>query len=293
MGELSIFISHSASDVQLAKALTHLVEKALKIPARQIRCTSVEGYRLPVGAATDEQVRDEVLNARMLIGVVTPAAVASAYVMFELGARWGANRPLAPVLAGGADTSDLSGPLAGVNALHLTERHQVIQLVEDLEARLDMRLEPGASYQEAIDAVVSAAERRAVSRNTVESELLALVSTALTNVHVGTIRVTPPAAPLHTQVLIDFEITNTSDTSLDVWLGADIQYRPDAYFYNTTEDKVVLVDPGRHVYQRRLTLAAPLTSGLAIINAGVWLGTLSDTSRSVRLALHPIEIAIE
>jgi hypothetical protein len=104
---LAVFVSHSVSDRELAKALIHLIEKALKIPARQIRCTSVDGYRLPVGTDTDEMLRREVSVARVFIGLITPAAVESPYVMFELGARWGSGGRLAPVLARGADASHL------------------------------------------------------------------------------------------------------------------------------------------------------------------------------------------
>ena len=155
--ELTLFISHRTSDAKLAKAVTELFEKSLKLPARQIRCTSVDGYRLPVGADTDEQLRREVFDARAFIGLITPVAVESPYVMFELGARWGAKRHLAPVLARGADSSYLGGPLAGINAIRLGERNHVVQLVEDISEYLNMLLEPAASFQAAIDAVVSAA----------------------------------------------------------------------------------------------------------------------------------------
>jgi len=141
----------------LAQRLIELVEKSLKLPARQIRCTSVDGYRLPVGADTNEQLRREVFEARAFVGLITPASMGSPYVLFELGARWGAKKHLAPVLARGADAASLGGPLSGLNALRLDRRNQVIQLVEDLAEYLDVAEEPAASFQAAIDAVVTEA----------------------------------------------------------------------------------------------------------------------------------------
>ncbi len=155
--ELTLFISHSSADMPVAKALVELFEKALKLPARQIRCTSVDGYRLPVGADTNEQLRREVFVARAFIGVITPISMRSSYVLFELGARWGANKHLAPVIAGGADATILAGPLSSLNGLRLDRREQVIQLIQDVSEYLQQKLEPLASFQGAIDSLVTVA----------------------------------------------------------------------------------------------------------------------------------------
>ena len=52
--ELDIFISHSGQDQQIASVLIDLLRAATNIPPTRIRCTSVDGYRLPGGASTDE-----------------------------------------------------------------------------------------------------------------------------------------------------------------------------------------------------------------------------------------------
>ncbi len=115
---------------------------------------------------------------------------------------------------------------------------------------------------------------------------------ALANVEVSSIRVTPETAFLGTQLVIDFDITSKLSTPLEIWLGADIQYAPDQYFYDVTQDKVVSIDPGRHTYSRYLTLAAPLTSGSWTINAGVWFGRKSDPNHSIRLVLRGVQISV-
>src|ERR1051326_6628729 len=80
--------------------------------------------------------------------------------MFELGARWGAKKHLAPVLAHGADATSLGGPLSGLNALRLDQRTEVIQLVEDVADYLKMNVEPAASFQNSIDQLVIEASKR-------------------------------------------------------------------------------------------------------------------------------------
>ena len=98
---MRIFISHSSNDVQVAKLLVELLRKALNLKCDAIRCTSVDGYRMQAGVPGDERLRTEVHEAELLIGIITPASLRSAYVMSELGARWGAGKPMIPLLAFG------------------------------------------------------------------------------------------------------------------------------------------------------------------------------------------------
>jgi len=151
---VKLFISHRSTDQELAKAIANLFRNAARLSAAEIRCTSVDGYRLPAGVDTAAQLRDEVLEAAALIGVITPSAMTSAYVLFELGARWGAGKYLCPVLARGASEKDLGGPLGGKNALHLASRAEVVQMVEEVAAILARDVGSWPAVQHDIDEVV-------------------------------------------------------------------------------------------------------------------------------------------
>ncbi len=65
---VTIFVSHSSKDEALAKALVALLKSALALPANQIRCSSVDGHRLPVGVNTESTLREEVNRDKVLIG---------------------------------------------------------------------------------------------------------------------------------------------------------------------------------------------------------------------------------
>lgn len=88
-GEESILvlISHSSKDAPLAEALINLLRSGLGLLASQIRCSSVDGYRLPAGVNTGDKLRNEIKSAKVLIGLLTPNSLTSTYVLFELGAR--------------------------------------------------------------------------------------------------------------------------------------------------------------------------------------------------------------
>ena len=151
---LDIFISHSSTDKEIAEVLVDLLRAALNIPADKIRCTSVNGYRLPGGASTQEQLRREVHDATVLIGILTQRSAQSAYVLFELGARWGAGRHLLPLLASGADANLLRAPLSSFNALHCDEPAQIYQLVSDVASLLEKNPNNPSAYQKFVEALV-------------------------------------------------------------------------------------------------------------------------------------------
>jgi TIR domain len=150
-----VFISHSESDARIAEFLVDLLRSALDLSASEVRATSVEGYRLPAGADTDEQLRDELLTAPAFVGLVSPKSFSSAYVLFELGARWGAKKHLVPLLAPGVDASILRGPIANLNALRCDVAAQLHQLVHDLADLLGRSPEPPAVYQRKVDALLA------------------------------------------------------------------------------------------------------------------------------------------
>jgi hypothetical protein len=136
---IQIFISHSSKDRDIAFTLIELLRSALGLTDEQIRCTSVEGFQLPGGANTDAALKAEVRSARGFIGLITP------YVMFELGARWGAELHMVPLLAG-VGPEALAGPLKPINSLSTTNDAQLHQLVHEFATLLQISLQSPASY---------------------------------------------------------------------------------------------------------------------------------------------------
>ncbi|MGA7795336.1 MAG: toll/interleukin-1 receptor domain-containing protein [Candidatus Acidiferrales bacterium] len=145
-----VLISHSSKDVELASALVDFLRAGLLI--NKIRCSSVDGFRLPAGVHTDSQLREEVNRSNVLIGLITPNSLASAYVMFELGARWGAGSFMIPLLAG-VTTGEIRGPLSGLNALCANNDSQLHQLLTDVAKTLGITVQNPASYASQLSVV--------------------------------------------------------------------------------------------------------------------------------------------
>jgi hypothetical protein len=156
---VDIFVSHSSRDEELAKRLVTLIRSALNMPATGIRCTSVDGYRLPVGISVDEKLRQEIHDSNAFIVLLTPNSTASLYVLFELGARWGIRKPLIPLLSGGSATSLLNGPLSAINGLSCDNEAQLFQFVADLAAMLRRTPEGPSVYHKCIVELSDASRR--------------------------------------------------------------------------------------------------------------------------------------
>jgi hypothetical protein len=155
-GHPLILISHSGADLDLATALVEFLQVGLM--TNRIRCSSVDGYRLPAGVKTEDHLRSEVNSAEVLIGLITPNSLASHYVMFELGARWGANKFMIPLLAG-VTASDIRGPLSFLNALSAHNDSQLLQLLTDTGKILKMMVQRPESSISKLASVKSRADK--------------------------------------------------------------------------------------------------------------------------------------
>lgn len=142
---LPVFGSHSSRDAALAEAIVELVRSALGLTAKEIRCSSVNGYKLPAGVNTENKLREEVNAATVVIGLITPNSLDSYYVMFELGARWGSGQFLAPLLAG-VKPDELSGPLSLLNALSAQNESDLHHLLEGVGEQLQRQVQNPAAY---------------------------------------------------------------------------------------------------------------------------------------------------
>jgi hypothetical protein len=161
---LQIFISHSSHDTDLAKQLVDLLRVALPVDPIGIRCTSVNGYRLEGGADANEQIRTEIWGARVFIGLLTPTSLASTYVLFELGARWGAKRQLKPLLAAGMRPGELRAPLSSLNALSCDHEEQILQLIREIGKILGIPPHHADSYLSNVRTLVRRSQEAAAPR---------------------------------------------------------------------------------------------------------------------------------
>jgi hypothetical protein len=154
-----IFISHRHKDQSIAAALTETIRSAFDIQQGEIRCTSVQPYRLPFGKNTGERLRDEIKMAHVVLGILSPDTSESSYVMFELGAAWSQRIYTCPLLCKGADYNHIPGPIFDLAPGRLWMASDCHQLLDNLEAEVHLtrRRDSQGAVSDRVTALVNAA----------------------------------------------------------------------------------------------------------------------------------------
>jgi len=151
---VSVFISHSARDIELVKAFVSLIISAIHLDPVEIRASSVDGSRLAGGAELSTSVRRDVMQAAAFVAILTPISIQSTWVLFELGARWGAEKPMLPLVAGGLEPDSIAGPLGMINTLECKSPSQLHQALDELAALIGAERRSPAQYASQLDALL-------------------------------------------------------------------------------------------------------------------------------------------
>lgn len=155
---IRVFISHSADDEELTQALISLLEAAFHFEEREVRCTSLPGYKLRTGSHTSTQLKQELNEAELVICILTPVSTESEWVRFELGAAWAmSNKWVVPLLAG-LEYDQLPGPLREVHAVKATDSDGIYQLLDEIQEKLQWQARPAAKVAGAVRDLVNSAE---------------------------------------------------------------------------------------------------------------------------------------
>ena len=85
-------------------------------------------------------------GAKTFIGLLTEQSLRSTYVLFELGARWGADFPFTPLVASGLKMSDLKAPLSGLHAHSCDIEADLQQMLDEISGWLNLGKASAAVY---------------------------------------------------------------------------------------------------------------------------------------------------
>ena len=153
---IRIFISHAAADQALASALVDCILGSMVLDDEELRCTSVPGHKLPVGSDFAATLLADLGESSVVIGLITSNAASSSWVLFELGATWGANKNLKPLVTDEVDLKSLPGPLAGRHVARFSSKGDVNQFLDEISTAIGSKRRTVTKTQSAIDKLEAA-----------------------------------------------------------------------------------------------------------------------------------------
>ena len=151
-----IFVSHAAADEKLASALVDCILGTMVIDDEELRCTSVLGHKLPVGSDFAATLLEDIGESSAVVGLITKNSIGSSWVLFELGATWGAKKNLKPLVTDEVELKNLPGPLSGRHVARLSSRGDLNQFLEELASLVGAKRRPAAKNLAPIDSLIAA-----------------------------------------------------------------------------------------------------------------------------------------
>jgi hypothetical protein len=153
-----IFISHSAADEALASALVDCILSAMIIDDADLRCTSVPGHKLPVGSDFAATLLEDIGDSSVVIGLITKNALSSSWVLFELGATWGAKKNLKPLVTDEVDLKALPGAVSGRHVARLSNKGDLNQFLEEVAETVGAKRRSAAKGLKPMEQLISVHE---------------------------------------------------------------------------------------------------------------------------------------
>ncbi|RFB89483.1 hypothetical protein B5K11_20555 [Rhizobium leguminosarum bv. trifolii] len=117
----SVFVSHAVKDRELAAELVGLIEEGIGVPESEIFCSSLKGYGIPTGQTFVTYMKEQMLEPKVVILLLTPSYFESKFCLSELGAAWIKSHHIFPILVPPLGYEDVKDVLLGTQVSKITD----------------------------------------------------------------------------------------------------------------------------------------------------------------------------
>lgn len=132
-----IFISHARLDAELARALHELLRLGADVSSQEIFCSSVDGTGIPLGRDFAAHIREQMTDAALVVQLITPAYMESAFCLCELGAQWALAREGFPIVVPPASGANVQAVLRSVQVGRIDHGPDLDKLFETVCRRFE------------------------------------------------------------------------------------------------------------------------------------------------------------
>lgn len=155
-GVNKVFISHSSKDEEFVIKLVQFFE-ILGVKHNNIFCSSIEGQGVKHGNKIEEAVRNEIIEDKVLIYVISKNFLESNYCLNELGAGWVLSdsrtqrKDLFPIKLPDISFDDIKGFIGGGDKCTECNEKSITAFVEEFEDVLGLPSKKPTIYRNLVD----------------------------------------------------------------------------------------------------------------------------------------------
>lgn len=137
----SVFVSHAVKDTAIAAEIVDLIEQGIGVPEAEIFCSSLPGYGIPTGMTFVTYMKEQLLEPKVVILLLTPSYFESKFCMSELGAAWVKSHYIFPILVPPLGYADVKDVLLGTQVSKIDDDIKYNELRDRLaqEIKLDAK----------------------------------------------------------------------------------------------------------------------------------------------------------
>ena len=156
-----ILVSHKETDQLIAKCSVDSIVESLEVSPEDIVCSSVPGHALRFGTTIESQLKSGIRDGQVLFALLTQDSIKSSWVLYELGAAWGLDRLIIPILGPGIGYKELPGSLAQYPCISIDEpdvrvRSRIEEALGQVAVTLAVQRKKGGRQINAVQNLITA-----------------------------------------------------------------------------------------------------------------------------------------
>lgn len=130
---VKFFLSHSTKDTEIVESFNEqFLRLALDASPDDVYCTSVKGT-LPTGEYFTEEILQNLMDAEVVIFLITKQFLNSDYCLAEIGAAWALKKKMYPLLLDQLDFNALKNtPLQSIQSIRVVDSSDISLLADQL-----------------------------------------------------------------------------------------------------------------------------------------------------------------
>lgn len=132
-----MFISHAVKDSKIAAEVVGLLEEGMGVPEAEIFCSSLAGYGIPTGQNFVTYIKEQLLEPKVVILLLTPSYFESKFCLSEMGAAWIKSHTQFPILVPPLGYDSVKDVLLGIQVAKVDDDIKYNELLEILEKSIE------------------------------------------------------------------------------------------------------------------------------------------------------------